>query len=387
MLKKKNSLAILAAAASLPASSHAEVAPDEHKVSYRHSQYKEADSPRERTLTPTLERYEINIHQLQYARPLGENWYINSELQYETLSGASPMQTYKQEDGKSVLVTSGATIDEKRIDAKISPKRYFDEATLGTTLAFSDEKDYTSYSIGVDGTLEAFNKHTTFVSSFSTSYDTLSPSNSDLFPNRRAADGQKKRSTSLYQGINQIVDKNRTLQVGIGYTHLSGYLSDPYRNYDLRPGERDEFTLSTQYRRYMNTLDGAALHLDYRLYVDDWGISSHTITTRWAQGIDIASARLIITPSVRYYRQTQADFYNLQRTPATEFYSSDARLSSYGAINFGLNTELNWSNWVLSLDGQYYFANESLALLQTSKDEAPSLPSFTTISMSISYRY
>src|SRR5690606_33210024 len=97
-----NSLAALAAAAAMPV--QGESAPTEQVLAYRYSQYQEADAPRERTFTPVTERYSIDVHQFRYARPLADDWYLNSEFQYETLSGASPMQTYENAQGQSVLL-------------------------------------------------------------------------------------------------------------------------------------------------------------------------------------------------------------------------------------------------------------------------------------------
>ena len=63
---QKNVLAALAAAAALPMSgnTHSLAAPQDSKIGYRYSQYQESDAPRERTFTPTVERYQIEVHQL-----------------------------------------------------------------------------------------------------------------------------------------------------------------------------------------------------------------------------------------------------------------------------------------------------------------------------------
>lgn len=334
-----NSLAALAAAtATLPV--QAESAPTEQVMAYRFSQYQEADAPRERTFTPTTERYSIDIHQFRYARPLGDDWYLNSEFQYETLSGASPMQTYQNTNGQSVLLMSGASISETRYDLKVAPRRYFSGAlngqldgTLGTSLALSQENDYQSVALGADGSLELFNKHTTLLGSVSMSLDELSPTDAGISADRQRADGRGKRSVSLYEGVSQVIDKNRVLQVGVGYTKLSGYLSDPYKFEDRRPDSRGQLTLSSQYRHFFPLWEGAALHADYRYYSDDWGIRSHTLTTRWAQSVSLAPFSFRFIPMMRYYRQTQADFYSLEQSPPDDqFNSSDARLSSYGAL-------------------------------------------------------
>lgn len=391
-----NSLAALAAAAAtLPV--QAESAPTEQVMAYRFSQYQEADAPRERTFTPITERYSIDIHQFRYGRPLGDDWYLNSEFQYETLSGASPMQTYRTTEGKSLMLMSGAsgTINETRYDLKIAPKRYFSGAlngqldgTLGTSLALSQENDYQSVALGADGSLELFNKHTTLLGSVSMSLDELSPTDTDSYATRKPADGRGKRSVSIYEGVSQVIDKNRVVQVGIGYTQLSGYLSDPYKLEDRRPDRRGQLTLSGQYRHFFPLWDGAALHGDYRYYSDDWGIRSHTLTARWAQSVSLAPFSFRFIPMMRYYRQTQADFYSLEQNPPDDqLNSSDARLSSYGAFSYGLESRILYQQWTLSIDWQQYLSSEDFALVQTTNNETPALVDYSILSLGIEYRY
>ena len=389
----RNSLAALAAAAVLPV--QAESTPTDEIFAYRFSQYEEADAPAERTLTGTTERYQIDIHQFRYARPLAGDWYLNSEFQYETMSGASAIRTYRLPDGKSALIMSGASIDDTRYDLKLAPKRYFSGAlngeldgTLGANVALSLEDDYRSIALGADGTLELFNKQTTLIGSLSIAQDELSPSDAWISADRQRADGRGKKTVSLYEGVSQIIDKNRIVQIGAGYTRLSGYLSDPYRQEDRRPDERGQLTLTTQYRHFFPVLDGAALQADYRYYSDNWGIRSHTITARWAQTSLLSPFRFTLTPMLRYYRQTQADFYSLEYAPAAdEFNSSDARLSSYGAFSYGLEGRVNYREWTLSIDWQQYYSSEDFALVQTTDNETPALVDYSIISIGIEFRH
>lgn len=377
--------ALSAAAMAIP--SEAEVAPSDQILSYRYSSYQEADSPRERTFTPETGRYQIDVHQIGYRTPIGESWYLASELQYETMSGASPTQTYK-DDNKSVLTMSGASIEEQRIDIKLAPKKYLVHGSLGGLVALSKENDYQSFTLGTDGSLEIFNKHTTLIGSLSVSYDELSPTDVDLSTSRAAADGEIKRSFSIYEGISQVIDKHSTLQVGVGYTQLSGYLSDPYKFEDRRPDERDQFSLTAQYSHYRNLFDGAALHSSLRYYYDDWGISSHVLEVKWAQQFNLANYRFIITPLARYYTQTEADFYSLEKHPADDqLNSSDYRLSSYGAITLGLTSEVKVSDWVIHLDWSQYTSRELLTLFAASDDETPALVNFTTFTVGVDYQF
>jgi len=386
-MKKMTALSALSAAA-MAIPSQAEVAPTDTTLSYRYSNYQEADAPRERVSTPVIERYQIDVHQFGLRTPMGESWFLASELQFETMSGASPTRTTLNDEGRSELTMSGASIEEQRVDIKLAPKKYFAHGTAGGLLAISKENDYQSLALGLDGTFDIFKKHTTLIGSLSVSNDELSPTDPELSTSRTEADGRKKRSFSIYEGINQVIDKYSTVQVGVGYTQLTGYLSDPYKFEDRRPDRRDQITLSVQHKQFANVLDGAALHSNYRYYYDDWGISSHTIDLKWAQSLNLGKFNLITTPLVRYYSQTKADFYSLQQNPAaTDLNSSDYRLSNYGAITVGFNSELKFEQWAFHLDWQQYTSRESFALSGTSDDETPALVNFSTFTAGVDYKF
>ncbi|MBA34159.1 MAG: hypothetical protein CMI14_01860, partial [Oleispira sp.] len=265
---------------------------------------------------------------------------------------------------------------------------YFKDGTAGGLLAYSTENDYESLAIGVDGSLEIFDKHTTLIGSMSLSNDTIKPTDANLSSARQEADGKKKSSFSIYEGVSQVINKYSVLQVGIGYTSLSGYLSDPYKFDDRRPGGREQLTLSAQHKQFMDVLDGAAILSNYRYYNDDWGVASHTIDVQWAQQFEISNYQIIATPLVRYYTQTKADFYSLeQNPPSDQFNSSDARLSSYGAFTFGFTSEVKFSQWSLHFDWQQYYSREDLALFESSGDETPALVNFSTFTAGVDYQF
>jgi len=133
--------------------------------------------------------------------------------------------------------------------------------------------------------------------------------------------------------VTQVISKDQTLQVGYGYTRMSGYLSDPYRTKDKRPNEREQHTLSAQYRHFLNQYGGMSWHLDYRFYQDDWGVTANTISSSVWKDLDVSGLHITLAPNVRYHWQHSADFYTLEAAPQAqnEFYSDDFRLSAYGA--------------------------------------------------------
>ena len=74
---------------------------------------------------------------------------------------------------------------------------------------------------------------------------------------------------------------------------------------EQRPDERNQWTLDTRYIQYIGALD-AALHVNYRYFQDDWGIKAHTFEADWVQPIGNSWT---ITPRIRYYSQDAANFY------------------------------------------------------------------------------
>ena len=87
------------------------------------------------------------------------------------------------------------------------------------------------------------------------------------------------------------------------------------------------------------------MHVDYRFYHDDWGITAHTLEADWGQPL---GAGWTITPRIRYYSQTAANFYypyiltTMNQDGAYTLpnnFSSDHRLSAYGALSGGRHRE------------------------------------------------
>ena len=144
-----------------------------------------------------------------------------------------------------------------------------------------------------------------------------------------------------------------------------------------RPDLRKQWTWNARLSHYFADSDGAA-HLDYRFSNDDWGITSHTFEAEWSQPIGDS---WLVTPRIRYYSQEAADFYRPyfifgeaapidEPTGGLDFgalpvatYSSDHRLSGFGAVSGGLTVRKLFSNGI-SLEGgfEYYTHQGDLKL-------------------------
>jgi hypothetical protein len=209
---------------------------------------------------------------------------------------------------------------------------------------------------------------------------------------------ENKQTYSLNVGLAQILNRRSVVQSSISYAYGTGYLSDPYKKVfrfggtffpDERPGDRHAIAWLTRYRRHIEEFE-ATLHLSYQYYIDTWEVSSHTIEFSWYQSY---GDNLQITPMVRYYTQNEADMYvsylPITATGSGEF-SSDYRLSTYGALGLGLKGEYTFRTgwladieWKAKLSYERYLSSGDLAF-STPSVEAPGLVSFDVFSVGIS---
>ena len=189
-----------------------------------------------------------------------------------------------------------------------------------------------------------------------------------------------RQDWSTHLSVNQVMNKDLLLESGVGFIRSTGYLGNPYKAVDMvfvdtkgapvppidsssttslyapvvqavverRPEERNQGMWDFRLVQFVEATD-ASVHGGYRFFVDDWGITAHTFDLDWVQPVEAWT----VTPRFRYYSQNGASFYqpyflfqgkapvgpsghfNLAGVPLNA-YSSDYRLSAYGAISGGL---------------------------------------------------
>lgn len=147
----------------------------------------------------------------------------------------------------------------------------------------------------------------------------------------------ERKDWGMNFGLSQILNKSAFVEANLGYARNSGYLANPYKAVEVifidpllqegqaggnptadyvynaqivalleqRPDLRNQGTLNLRYVQNIAAAD-AALHLNYRYFQDDWGIKAHTLQTEWVQPVGDSWT---LSPRIRYYSQTAADFY------------------------------------------------------------------------------
>jgi len=385
-LKSKPSRSLIALSASalaLPGIAQADAPPTESTLSYKISNYQEGDLTRAQVPFGELGRYDIDVHQFQYVSPLGRDFALFIDANHEDMSGASPWFSTANAAGEPVINMSGASgISDARSELSIGTRYYSQNGNFGGAVGYSEENDYRATYFKLSGSRNFNNDLTTVTLGFSHSADDIFPTDAELFNRIRNED---KRAISAAVSLSQVINRVTTFQTALSITEQSGFLSDPYKLQDARPDNKTQIALSNSLRYFFIEADGA-LQANYRYYHDDFGISSHTLDLSWFQNIN---RTFKISPMLRYYSQSAADFYtNIDdfTKPLKEPQSSDYRLSAFGAFSGGINLIADFGDWTATLTAERYVANEKYSVYAVNQP-SPALVQFLRLSMGVDYSF
>jgi hypothetical protein len=317
---------------------------------YGYSMYSEASLPASKVIAGSRDRYDIDTHQFKLDAPIGANISIGLDVAYETMSGASPWLIQPNLAGDPVVVMTGASIEDARTDFLGSVSFIGEKSRTTLSGGASLEDDYTSINAGFAREKDFNQKSTTLSWGLGFATDDIDPTATSFAPD---PEKHSKKSGSFSVGLAQVIDRASVAQTSLTLQYADGFLSDPYKLVssggvnlaDHRPGTRSQIAWLSRYRRHFERVAGS-LHADYQFNWDDWGVIANMLELGWHQQLfEIVS----ISPSLRYYSQSKADFYAPYYAPgltASQNASSDYRLSPYGAIAFKLRAELDLQGWV-----------------------------------------
>jgi hypothetical protein len=278
----------------------------------------------------------------------------------------------------------------------------WDEAALDVGGGISVEDDYESRFGNINTRWDFNQKQTTLNVGLSyTHSDTHAVIDHDASPyigtdekydNLRILDGVggarllegTKQDWSAQLGISQILNKNALLEANLGFTRSTGYMENPYKAVGIlfidpeyqdpntncpeaalgyqcvstssvqeqRPDERNQWTGALRYVQHNAPVD-AAVHLGYRVFSDDWGITSHTFDADWVQPLGQGWS---VTPRIRYYSQDAVDFYTSYLTSHQGFYNNvlDSQGRQVMLDNNLLNPEAGPQYFFDKASGQYF---------------------------------
>ena len=316
---------------------------------------------------------------------------LNLKAAYDVLTGASPNgatpsaapQTFTTPSGNSSYTTDpgDAPIDDTFKDTRVALSSSW-LAPINRDWEYNaavyGSKEYDYLSIGTSGGIKRYlnNKNTALNVGLSFSFDTIEPEGNipiglaempyvgsgDDFSATRADTSEDKTIIDALFGVTQVINRHTIMQFNYSLSVSDGYLTDPFKIlsviedtaganyggnlqdsngnniylYDARPDSRIKHSLYWQTKYAL--ANGDVIDGSYRFMLDDWGINSHTFDFRyrWQLGASY------LEPHLRYYMQSEADFYKRYITE-TEYNASnlkeataDYRLGDLDGMTVGL---------------------------------------------------
>ena len=338
-------------------------------------------------------RTSVDSPHIELNKDFGADYTLNLSYAHDTVSGASPI-FYDSTTGASSKLSSGVIqpgdirYDYVKYDDKRTAyggtftTRFANRDELSLGINYSKENDYISREASAEY-LHYLDSSKNQSLSLGVSYQNNDVSvycdkNSQVCDGSSGAsqDTKKVEVISGELGFTQILDQSSLIKASIFYINEDGYLSNPYmtvvRDYDTnpkiredsKPTKREAFGTLLQYSKAL--FDGrTTLNSSYRYYIDDWDISSHTLSL---QMFYEASSDLIVGFGGRYYTQTQSKFYSAKRDYFTDekYASSDSRMRVFESVNYSLsgdysitnslaiNASINYYSQIDFFDANYY---------------------------------
>ena len=262
--------------------------------------------------------------------------------QYTTAAGQLPVDPNYQDDRVAVggsWTVPFTRVDQVSVGGKLSAEDDFYSATVNASIAHDFNEKNTTLSFGVDN-----------------EFDSIHPiggapvPGSDYELAEKQTGGKTKDGVGMLLGVTQVMTRKWLSEFNVSIDRFHGYLNDPYKltsvinsaggttgyEYESRPDQRTRRSAYWENRLGWSSQLSTALSLRYMS--DNWGVRSDTaqLHLRWT----FANRERYIEPTIRWYRQTAADFYmpfimNTEK-PTTGYQSSDSRLGAFHALTYGV---------------------------------------------------
>lgn len=315
---------------------------------------------------------------------------LDIKLTMDSLTGAShngaitssKPQTFTTPSGGSTYqaineVPLDDSFKDTRAAGNVQYTRPFNRTLRWTAgLNYSGEYDFTSVGANAGLLWDLNNKNTTLTLGLSHEADTIdavggTPVGLTIQSDQQKGGGSEDRSVDdVLLGLTQVINRRWIMQFNYNLSVADGYLTDPYKvvtvvdasgnpieaeamgGKDIGPGDGQVFELRPDSRtknalywenRYHFNRD--VLAVGYRFMSDDWGINSHTLDVKYR--FQFANG-WFLQPHVRWYQQSEADFYRESVTQAElatlAEVSADYRVGKLSDITYGVKVGKRWQD-------------------------------------------
>lgn len=258
-------------------------------------------------------------------------------------------------------------VTEQRDELDLGLSHDWDDLHLRTGYRFSTEHDYTSHGVTLGAGLDLAQNAATLDLNLHAIGDTVGQSGNPSFA---------RALTTLDAALTytQVLDPLMFMQLTYELANNRGYQSSPYRYVGVGgtgmgcvgaslclpervPSLRTRHAFALLVRRALS--DTFSVGLNYRFYVDDWSLSSHTALLD--VGVNVAQHTLL-SLRYRFYTQGAVSFYQLRYATlgVDEYRTRDRELSQLTYHRVGAELERSFPvgegklSANLSLSGNFY---------------------------------
>ena len=236
----------------------------------------------------------------------------------------------------SVDVISAATtrFSENRVELGTNAQVGFSQATEGRIgYTHSSENDWQSHAIELGLSRELATKNAKLTIGYGFTRNYVGRAHDPNFEKLLDVQGAQI-------GISQILGRKTLASIAYTLSHASGYQGSPYRFVTTMDGVAEPESPPEQRIRHAVTArvmhmfgDANIVDAQYRIYIDDWGIVSHTGELAYTRELtDAWSLRL----RARGYRQNHASFYEETYEMPMRYMTVDRELSTFWDAMGGL---------------------------------------------------
>jgi len=295
---------------------------------------------------------------------------LNLNGTYDSLSGASPNGALTSNKPQTFASPSGTksnayTIAPGQLPA--DPNYHDDRVAVGANLEvpltrltrvsvggkISDEHDFTSATLSASIAHDFNQKNTTVSLGVDDEYDKLNPIGGapvagSAYALQEKVGGETKDGIGALLGVTQVMTYNWLSELNLSIDRFHGYLNDPYKfisvldaagnttgyQYESRADHRTRRSVYWENRASWSRVSAV---LSLRYMTDDWQV--HSDTAQLHVRFPFANRGQYIEPTVRWYRQSAANFYTPwieADKPVTGNATSDTRLAAFHAVTYGV---------------------------------------------------
>lgn len=239
-----------------------------------------------------------------------------------------------------IRTSASKPVTEQRDELDVSLEHAFTDLTLGASYRYSKEHDYESQGGALGGSYDFADKNASLSVTGRAYFDRVGRAGDPGF--WRAASTMSARSA-----FSQVIDTETIVQLAYELIRQQGYLSSPYRYvriaadagslpstcvYPVKmcvlehdPSTRLRHAVALNARRALSS--ALSLGVQYRFYLDDWGVMSHTagVDGAWVPG-----EGWLLSLAYRFYRQRGVVFYQpfYLAMPMPAHFTSDKELTT-----------------------------------------------------------